>query len=543
MFNSETELNDSEFNKFRKLIYDIAGISLSDRKRELVKSRLARRLRFYNLGSYGEYYDLLCDPSQSKEEFEHFTNALTTNKTEFFREAHHFEYLRNVFFPALRQATLSGREKKLRIWCAASSTGQEPYTLAMSMLDYFGPQSDWDMRLLASDIDTQVLATATEGVYPESEMDGLSHSLRSKYFQRESRGNDPTWRAKPELKQLITFRQLNLIQPKWPINTQFDAIFCRNVMIYFDQSTQSRLVEQFSEYILPGGLLVIGHSESLFSITDQFDSLGDTIYTIKPSAASTRRNGAAIPVSEKQPAIATPAKGKQVAKPEPLAKPRLEPKRPATRVTNSTSNVEHLAKVPIRGSSPVDRADQVVMPSKVLVVGEYVASCEECMLQTVLGSCVAACLHDPSNRLGGMNHFMLPESLDSDKVCATYGVHAMELLINAIMKLGGNRRQLVAKIFGGARVVENLSNSWDVGKRNVEFVKKFLETERIPIVAEHVLGDFGRRVKLIPTSGKVYVNMLDRMASINADKEERAEGKQVFEKSRTAARSAVTMFG
>lgn len=533
MSNTEVQLNDSEFNKFRKLIYEIAGISLSDRKRELVKSRLARRLRLLNLESYAEYYDLLCDAKLSKTETEHFTNALTTNKTEFFRESHHFEYLRNAFFPALRQATLSGRDKKLRIWCAAASTGQEPYTLAIAMTDYFGSQTDWDLRLLASDIDTQVLATATAGAYLESDMDGLTSSMRTKYFTREARGTDPTWRAKDELKRLITFRQLNLIHPNWPIHTQFDAIFCRNVMIYFDQATQERLVDRFSEYLQPDGLLVIGHSESLFSITDKFDSLGDTIYKIKPSAVSGRHRSPSLPSA----AATTP-----IIKPTvpPPAKPVTNSRLPATRLTNSTSTLQHVARVPNLSADP---SESIMLTTKVLVVGEYEATREECMLQTVLGSCVAACLYDAHERLGGINHFMLPESTDSDKVCATVGVHAMELLINGLMKLGGSRRHMVAKIFGGAKVVENFEHSGDVGKRNVEFVKQFLATENIPIVAEHVLGDKGRRVKFIPTTGKVFVNLLDRATSISTDKEERAGGQLIWERSQSAIQGSVTIFG
>ena len=535
MFNAETPLNDGEFHKFRKLIYEIAGISLSDRKRELVKSRLARRLRFYDLTSYGEYYDLLCDPKRSNGEIEHFINALTTNKTEFFRESHHFDYLRNTLFPALRQATLSGREKKVRIWCAASSTGQEPYTLAMTMLDYFGPSSDWDLRLLASDIDTQVLATASEGIYPESEMEGLSPALQKKHFIRESRGNDPTWRAKPELRKLITFRQLNLIEPNWPIRIQFDAIFCRNVMIYFDQSTQSKLVERFSEYLVPEGMLFIGHSESLFSISDQFDSLGDTIYKAKPSTTSQQRQKPVVrpvtnalkPAVTPNPTTTVPTKAATATAPTP---PAAVP-RGRTRVTNSTSNHQHMSPVP-RSSKEVTSDQPLVLPNKVLVVGEYEASREECILQTALGSCVAACLFDPSQQLGGMNHFMLPEALDGEEHgSATYGVHAMELLINAIMKLGGNRRHLIAKIFGGARVVEGRSQSWDVGQRNVDFVKRFLDTEKIPIAAEHVLGDNGRRVKFIPTTGKVFVSLLDRLASISTEEEERADGRTAWLKS------------
>ncbi len=536
MFNPETPLHNNEFNKFRKLIYEIAGISLSDRKRELVKSRLARRLRFYDFASYSEYYDLLCDARAGKDELEHFVNALTTNKTEFFREGHHFDHLRNELFPRLRQATLSGREKKLRIWCAAASTGQEPYTLAMTMMDYFGSQTDWDLRLLASDIDTQVLATASEGVYPEGEMDGITSSMRTKYFLKETRGNDPTWRVKPELKSLITYRQLNLIEPNWPIHTLFDAIFCRNVMIYFDQATQIRLVDRFSEYLHPGGLLFIGHSESLFSISDKFESLGDTIYQMKSGIVPKLKNVAVStpnkPVQVTPRPAQTPAPKSKAIDKQSTSAPA---KRPTTRLSNSESTQQHLARVP-----GIDSSEGSLLPTKVLVVGEYEASREESILQTVLGSCVAACLYDPTNHLGGMNHFMLPEANDNDNACAIYGVHAMELLINALMKLGGSRRHMIAKIFGGASVVDGLSHHADVGRRNVEFVKQFLNTENIPIVAEHVLGEHGRRVKLIPTTGRVFVSLLNRLESSNAEREERAGSRLNLQIAQTTP--SVTMF-
>ncbi len=536
MFNTEAPLNDSEFNKFRKLIYEIAGISLSDRKRELVKSRLARRLRAHDLSSYADYYELLRDPQRSAGEIENFTNALTTNKTEFFREAHHFDYLRNELFPTLRQATLAGREKKLRIWCAASSTGQEPYTLAMTILDYFGPQSDWDLRLLASDIDTQVLATAMAGLYNESDMEGISNGLRTKHFLRETRGDDPTWRAKPELKQLITFRQINLNDANWPINTVFDAIFCRNVMIYFDHQTQVRLVERFAQYLVPGGLLVIGHSESLFSITDQFESIGDTIYKLKAGVTPSPRRTAHPVVANVASAKPVPTKPSTVktTTPSPIAVQRI----------GTPLKMQHMARVPASavGATRADEGESLSLPTRVLVVGEYEAAREECLLQTVLGSCVSACLYDPTNRLGGMNHFMLPEALERDEVSATYGVHAMELLINAIMKLGGSRRHLIAKVFGGARVIQNFKHSVDVGQRNVDFVKAFLQTEGIPIVAEHVLGQFGRRVKLIPTTGKVYVKLLNQTQSIDADAEQRADGQRAWAASQAGVDSKVTLF-
>ncbi len=294
--NYETPLSENDFNKFRNLIYSIAGISLSDRKRELVKSRLARRLRALGLDSYSDYYHLLTDPTRADSEIQSFTNSLTTNKTEFYREAHHFDYLREKLLPQIKQHAQAGRDPKVRIWCAASSTGQEPYTLAMTLLDFFGSSTNADMRILASDIDTQVLATAMEGVYPEADTDPIPKHLLKRYFHKLNRQDEVFYQAKDELKQLITFRQLNLNHPQWPINTTFDAIFCRNVMIYFDQATQKKLVERFAELLVPRGLLVIGHSESLFSISDQFDSLGETIYCLKSGMASDRKKPGVAPV-------------------------------------------------------------------------------------------------------------------------------------------------------------------------------------------------------------------------------------------------------
>ncbi len=509
--NLEVNLSDTEFNGFRKLIYDVAGISLSERKRELVKSRLSRRLRALDLNCYREYYRLLSDPKRSADEIQNFTNSLTTNKTEFFRESHHFDYLREKLFPLLRQKTLSGRDRKIRIWSSASSTGQEPYTIALTLLDYFGVNTDWDIRVLASDIDTQVLSTASNGVYPESDVELIPAPLRNKYLLRNGRGPDATYTVRDEVKRLITFRQINLNHATWPIQTKFDVIFCRNVMIYFDPPTQQKLVEHFCQYLQPEGLLMIGHSESLFSISDRFDSLGDTIYRLNAESSNAARQrsktpDAVVPKAASRNDVVPSPKTSIHAEPSRRADPKISKATPRPASTVNHTAFGTLPSIPLQVPS-FEEAGGLKHYS--IIVGEFYVSREPCIVRTTLGSCISACMYDPTTGIGGMNHFMLPESKLSSTVCASYGVHAMELLINGIMKAGGNRRKLSVKIFGGAHVVDSRGGLWDVGERNIHFVHKFLETEKIPILAEHTGGTEARQVRFQTNTGKVWIKVID----------------------------------
>ncbi len=209
---SEVALSVADFHRFRKLIYEKAGISLCDSKHTLVQSRLARRLRDLSFDNYNDYYKFLVDPIEGADEFENFINCLTTNKTEFFRESHHFDFLREKLFPQLVQRAARGEPKRLRIWSAACSTGQEPYTLALTAREFFRSMPDWDIRILASDIDTQVLQTASEGIYPAELLDDVPPQYRKRYFHRLSRDPDGPVQVSDELKQLITFRQINFVR-------------------------------------------------------------------------------------------------------------------------------------------------------------------------------------------------------------------------------------------------------------------------------------------------------------------------------------------
>ncbi len=213
-------------------------------------------------------------------------NCVTTNKTDFFREAHHFDFLRDHVFPDLLAAARNGGPRRLRIWSAGYSTGEEPYTLAMAIREHFGPPPGWDVKILASDIDSDVLARAEEGVYDGQRLRDIPADLRGKYFLAGRGQDDGYYKVHPDLLELIAFRRINLMREAWPIHTTFNVILCRNVIIYFDRPTQQRLFERMAELLSPDGFLIVGHSENLFGITDLFVPLGNTIYyAFKPGEA------------------------------------------------------------------------------------------------------------------------------------------------------------------------------------------------------------------------------------------------------------------
>ncbi|BDI30595.1 chemotaxis protein methyltransferase [Capsulimonas corticalis] len=278
----EPELTDKEFAKFRDLIYQLTGIVINEGKRQLVLSRLTKRLRMHGLSSFSEYYELVTNAGDDEEQSA-FINSITTNKTDFFREPHHFEYIARELVPALAQSARRGERKPmLRVWHAGCSTGEEPYTLGVTLSEAFANHSEWDWRQLASDIDTNVLAHAERGIYDESRTDTIPRDLLRKYFLRGSGEREGSYKVKRELQEHLTFRQVNLLEPSWPMrpDTKFDIIFCRNVVIYFDKPTQKRLFERFASRLQPGGLLFIGHSESLLGISNAFDACGQTIYRL-----------------------------------------------------------------------------------------------------------------------------------------------------------------------------------------------------------------------------------------------------------------------
>jgi chemotaxis protein methyltransferase CheR len=271
----EREFNytDADFERVCALVYKSVGIRLSEAKRDLVYGRLARRIRQLELGSFREYLDVV--EAHPEREFTDFVNAITTNLTSFFRERHHFDALRGKVLPELMRARAAAR--RVRIWSAGCSTGEEPYSLAMTVADAFPPASGWDVKILATDLDTNVLAHAREGVYAEDRLRHLPDDVKSRWLRRGRGANGGNVRVAPELQRLVTFNQLNLME-SWPMRGPFDVIFCRNVVIYFDKPTQTRLFERFADMLSDDGYLFVGHSETLYRVTDRFELIGQTIY-------------------------------------------------------------------------------------------------------------------------------------------------------------------------------------------------------------------------------------------------------------------------
>lgn len=267
----EFEFTLRDFERVRALIHRRAGIALADSKQEMVYSRLARRLRATGIKSFQAYLDALESGADSNE-WEAFTNALTTNLTSFFREAHHFPIL------ADHVRKLKGQ---INVWCSASSTGEEPYSIAMTLCEAFDTLTP-PAQVIATDIDTNVLATAANGIYSIDRLDRMPPERAKRFFLRGRGEQGGLVRVRPELQQLITFKQLNLLAPDWPISGPFDVIFCRNVMIYFDKPTQGRILARFVPLMKPDALLFAGHSENFLYISDVFKLRGKTVYELDP---------------------------------------------------------------------------------------------------------------------------------------------------------------------------------------------------------------------------------------------------------------------
>ncbi len=277
----EFEFTATDFSRIRKLIYQHAGISLSEAKTDMVYSRVGRRLRSEGFNTFKQYLDAL-EKKNDSSEWEAFTNALTTNLTSFFREEHHFPILADLL---LANHSRESRQP-IRIWCSAASTGEEPYTIAMTACEAFGSLNP-PVEIIATDIDTNVLATASAGIYPYERVSKLSEKRRKNYFQKGSGAQEGSVRVKSELRRLITFKQLNLLTEKWPLSGQFDAIFCRNVMIYFDKPTQSTILSRFVPLMKSDGLLFAGHSENFLYVSKELSLLGKTVYELKDKGAGT----------------------------------------------------------------------------------------------------------------------------------------------------------------------------------------------------------------------------------------------------------------
>jgi chemotaxis protein methyltransferase CheR len=277
-------MTDREFAVFRDLVHRETGIALGPHKRALLEARLTKRLRALELPSFSAYYDYLRTVDATGDERRRFVNAITTNETAFFREPAHFEHLTRTWLPARLAAAAVGGARRLRVWSAACSTGEEPYSIAMALLDGLDDPKRWDLRILASDIDTDVLARAAAAVYPLESVARVSDAVLRRHFLRGVGPRTGTVRVRPAVRELVTFRRLNFLDEVWPIRGCFDLIFCRNVLMYFDRPTQTRLVARLEHLLAPHGLLVLGHAENLLGLASDMRRVTSTIY--RPADAS-----------------------------------------------------------------------------------------------------------------------------------------------------------------------------------------------------------------------------------------------------------------
>ncbi|GKT11165.1 MAG: chemotaxis protein methyltransferase CheR [Thiomicrorhabdus sp.] len=271
MSEREFDFTEADFQHVKKIVYDFAGIDLNESKKNLVYNRLAKRIRFLGHQSFKQYLNFV--EEQGESEFLILINSITTNLTFFFRENHHFEYLAETVIPQLLQEKSSSR--KIRIWSAGCSTGEEPYSIAVVLKETI--PDGWDAKVIATDLDSNVVQTGMTGVYKIDRLKGVSEERKNRWFLKGEGSKAGFVKTKPELQSIIEFGQLNLMDD-WPLKDEIDVIFCRNVVIYFDKPTQSRLFNRYADKLPMDGHLFVGHSESLYKVCDRFNLLGQTIY-------------------------------------------------------------------------------------------------------------------------------------------------------------------------------------------------------------------------------------------------------------------------
>jgi len=269
----EFDFTDACFERVRQFVTEHTGIVLTDKKKDMVYGRLSKRIRKGGFGSFEAFCDELEAGNEEEQDF--MINAITTNLTAFFRENHHFEYLAETLIPELIEK--KGHNKRLRIWSAGCSTGEEPYSIAMTLKEALPDFDDWDVKILATDLDANVVAHGKAGIYREDRITGIPDSRIKRWFKRGRGDQSDMVKVSSELQQMISFKRLNLLH-EWPMKGPFDLMFCRNVVIYFDKDTQRGLFDRYADILVPDAHLFIGHSETLYKVCTRFDSLGHTIY-------------------------------------------------------------------------------------------------------------------------------------------------------------------------------------------------------------------------------------------------------------------------
>lgn len=271
-------LSDRQFQRFSTFIYDHAGIKMPPAKKTMLEARLQKRLKANAIHSFEEYGDYVFSQEGRTTELIHLIDVVTTNKTDFFREPAHFEFMVKTALPAILHARGDAVRDPVRIWSAGCSTGEEPYTLAMVLSEFAAGGTDFRVAITASDICTQVLQTAKMAIYPEERTDPIPLNLKKKYLMRSREATKSLVRISPKLRSLVSFRRINFMDDDFGISEKMDIIFCRNVVIYFDKPTQQTLMRKFYKQLRPGGYLFIGHSETLSGLDVDFKAVASTVY-------------------------------------------------------------------------------------------------------------------------------------------------------------------------------------------------------------------------------------------------------------------------
>ena len=458
----EFAFTNADFQALRSLVKEMTGINLAESKQELVYGRVSRRLRALGMASFGSYRELL--ESGDGSELVAFCNALTTNLTAFFRESHHFDYLRNEFLVPRRGVPQS---KRIRIWSSACSSGEEPYSIAMTVIESIPDWQKWDIKILATDLDSDILARAQRGCYNAERVKGLGPKRLGQFFEQTRDGAETVYQVTPRAAEAhhvqadqsharsadVGTARCDLLPQRRHLFRQGDA--ARSVLAY-------RQIAAARRPVVPG-------------------ALGDALQGFQRLLVD-RQNHLQAWV------MLAPGSNQARAEPPPAAK-----------------GFEHVKRY---WDPACARWSAKILP------GEYFVTRNDEAITTVLGSCISACMRDPSLRIGGMNHFMLPADNSTGKsswiegpggLATRYGSYAMESLINELMKLGARRDRMEVKLFGGGKI---LSSMTDVGKKNIEFAKGFLSLEGFRIAAEDVGDMCPRRVVYFPTTGVVMLKRL-----------------------------------
>ena len=271
-------ISDAEFERFSRFIHADLGIKMPPAKKTMLQARLQKRLRQLKLDSFAAYYDYVFSAEGRGEELDHMIDAVTTNKTDFFREAHHFDYLTETVLPWFRREPGRGGRRRMHLWSAGCSTGEEPYTLAMILSEFGERFADFDFSILATDISSRVLKEAGRGIYTEADIAPVAMALRKKYFLRSRDRKKKRVCIAPEVRRRVRFGRLNFMAEDYGIREPMHVIFCRNVVIYFDKATQEKMLRRLYRQLAPGGYLFMGHSESLNGLNLPFKPVVSTIY-------------------------------------------------------------------------------------------------------------------------------------------------------------------------------------------------------------------------------------------------------------------------